>query len=83
MLKIKIKLINIKAHVVNMYICSWSENCLRMIGDCDEEDKIVFQEISDSQEPTNNDINYEIYSWANYSTKYTTTILMQLKYWTN
>ena len=34
-----------------------SENRLQMIEDCDEEDKSIFQEISESYEPTNNDIN--------------------------
>ena len=51
-----------------------SANRLQMIEDCDEEDKSIFQEISESQEPTNNDINYGIYSWAKYSTKYTNMI---------
>ena len=34
-----------------------SNNRLQMIEDCDEKDKSIFQEISDSQKPKNNDIN--------------------------
>ena len=42
-----------------------SENLLQMIEDCDEEVISIFQKISDSQEPTNNDIDNAIYSWKN------------------
>ena len=57
-----------------------SDYRLQMIEDCDEEDKCIFQEISESQEPTNNGINYGIYSLAKYSTKYT-NMMNTLEVW--
>ena len=56
---IKIKLIFKCMKSTHKYVPG-SENRLQMIEDCDEEDKNIFQEISDSQEQKNNNINYRI-----------------------
>ena len=68
--KLRLNLLIFKHMLSTRIYVPGSENRLQMIEDCDEEDKSTFQKISDSQEPTNNDINYGIYSWAKYSIKY-------------